>query len=176
MAREPSPLETPRLALRPVGEGDVPELAALLGEPDVFRFLCDGFPATPALVGALVAASEASFREHGVGLFALAERADGAAAGVAGFRPAEIGGLELVCALWPRCWGRGLAEEACRACLAFAFEGVGLEEVLAGADAPNSASLRLIARLGFEPLRETPGAFGAIRWFVLRRDAARGSS
>ncbi len=54
----------------------------------------------------------------------------------------------------------------------FLLDGRGIAEVLAGADAPNAASLRLVARLGFEPLRETPGAFGVIRWFV-RRGGAR---
>jgi RimJ/RimL family protein N-acetyltransferase len=97
MAPAPS-LETARLALRPVADRDVPELAALLADPGR---------------------------------------------------------------------GQGLAEEACRACLDLALER-GLAEVLAGADAPNRASLRLIERLGFAPLRETPGAFGAIRWFVRR--------
>lgn len=170
------PLATPRLALRPVARSDVAELSALLANPGVFRFLLDGAPAPPALVRELVAASEAIFRDTGVGLFLATDREGGGVAGLAGFRRAEIGGIELVCALWPRCWKRGLAGEACRACLAFAFDEARLDEVLAGADAPNAASLRLIARLGFEPLGETPGAFGAIRWFVLRRMGWPGSA
>ncbi len=163
-------LQTPRLLLRPVAERDVPELAALLAEPGVYRFLLDGVPATTSVARDLVAASAAGFLEGGVGVFHATRRDDGAFVGMAGLRRAEIGGLELVCALWPRCWGQGLAEEACRACLDRAAER-GIAEVLAGADAPNTASLRLIARLGFEPLRETPGAFGSIRWFVRRAKA-----
>jgi ribosomal-protein-alanine N-acetyltransferase len=181
MSAERITLETPRLVLRPVVEDDVPELASLLADPEVFRFLCDGAPLPAPRVQEIVTASAASFREHGVGQLVVTQRGDRTAAGLAGFRRAEIGGLELLCALRPRHWGQGLAEEACRACLAFAFEN-GIEEVLAGADAPNAASLRLIARLGFEPLRDTPGAFGTIRWFVRRRTAgfapsgARGTS
>jgi RimJ/RimL family protein N-acetyltransferase len=121
----------------------------------------------------IIAASAAGYRERGAGVFLAALRDGGGVAGLAGFRPAEIGGLELVCALWPRRWGKGLAVEACRACLAYAFETVGLDEVLAAADAPNDASLHLIERLGFEPLRETPGAFGVIRWLVVRRPTPR---
>jgi ribosomal-protein-alanine N-acetyltransferase len=165
----PTALETSRLVLRPVVEGDASEIMALLSDPGVFRFLCDGVPASPDLVREIVTASAASFREDGVGQFLATLRGSGAVAGLAGFRRAEIGGLELLCALWPRLWGQGLAEEASRACLAFAFQTAGVKEVFAGADAPNAASLRLIARLGFQPLRETPGAFGAIRWFVRRR-------
>jgi len=50
-----------------------------------------------------------------------------------------------------------------------AFERLGLERVVACADAPNFRSLALIARLGFRPLVSTPGAFGAIRWFARSR-------
>jgi RimJ/RimL family protein N-acetyltransferase len=165
-------LVTPRLLLRRVVEADAPAIGALLADPGVFRFLLDGVPATATLVRELILASARSFDEHGAGQFLVTLRESGSTAGLAGFRPAEIGGVELVCALWPRWWRNGLAEEACRACLAFAFDDAGLREIVAAADAPNAASLRLIARLGFHPLRETPGLFGAIRWFI--RDRCNG--
>ncbi len=114
----------------------------------------------------MIRESVTAFESGGAGLF-LARLPDSACvAGLMGFRRAEIGGTELVCALWPRFWGQGLAAEGCRACLGFATHDRGIADVLAAADAPNAASLRLIERLGFRRLRETPGAFGAIRWFV----------
>ena len=45
-------------------------------------------------------------------------------------------------------WGRGIATQAAQACLRYAFEGVGLERVIAGAKAPNTTSLRVIEKLG----------------------------
>lgn len=177
MPREPTSVETPRLLLRPLrpeSEADVAELAALLAEPDVYRFLFDGAPPSVAQVRELAAQSATIRGAHRVGLLLVTLRGERSLAGLAGLRPAEIGGLELVCALRPRFWGQGLAEEACRACLAHVFAGEDVAEVVAGADAPNSSSLRLIERLGFEPLEETPGAFGVIRWFVLRRSDGSG--
>ncbi len=163
------PIETPRLRLRPVAPRDAKEIRALLSDPLVFRFLLDGAPAGAAFVCDLIEESDAVFQAAGAGMFLATLRESSATVGLMGFRRAEIGGLELVCALWPRYWRRGLAAEGCQACLDHAFAQPGISELLAAADVPNSDSLALIERLGFHPLRETPGAFGAIRWFVLRR-------
>ncbi len=167
-------LETPRLVLRPLDLGDVGALHALFVDPDVRRFAADGQVFPEARVRASIQKSLASFRAHGTGGFALRLREDGAFAGYAGLFPAKLpmGGLELGAALWPRYWRAGLAAEACRAVLADGFGRLALPRVLACTDAPNLRSLALIARLGFRPLLNTPGAFGAIRWFVLGRDDA----
>ena len=44
-------------------------------------------------------------------------------------------------------WGRGIATQAAQACLRYAFEEVGIKRVIAGADAPNITSLRVIEKL-----------------------------
>ena len=49
-------------------------------------------------------------------------------------------------------WGRGIATQAAQACLRYAFEEVGTERVIAGADAPNTTSLRVIEKLGMKCL------------------------
>jgi RimJ/RimL family protein N-acetyltransferase len=58
-------------------------------------------------------------------------------------------------------WGRGLATEGCRTLLGHAFTTVGLQRVWADARAANSASRRVLGKLGFvetgrsdEPLGE----------------------
>lgn len=166
-------LETPRLALRPLGLGEVGALRSLLIHPDVRRWKCDGQVLSEAAVRSAVMESLAAFRSRGTGLFGVRLGTAAALAGYAGMKPASIGGLELVAAVWPRHWRQGLAAEACRAVLDDAFGRAGLARALACADAPNVRSPALIARLGFRPFRNTPGAFGAIRWFALEREAAR---
>ena len=59
---------------------------------------------------------------------------------------------ELGYELTSEVWGRGIATEASRACLWYAFEESGPRRVIAGADAPNISSLRVIEKLGMEPL------------------------
>ena len=165
-------LETPNLVLRPLTLGDVGALRALFIDPDVRRWAADGRVLTEAAVRAAVQKSLTSFRLHGVGFYAMIRKEDGAFAGYAGMRPARLGGVELGAAVWPRYWRLGLALEACRTLLDHAFGPLALPRVLACADAPNFRSLGLIARLGFRPLVNTPGVFGAVRWFVREREQA----
>lgn len=54
-------------------------------------------------------------------------------------------------------WGRGYANEACRAALHFLFES-GVQEIVAEIDTRNIASIRLIEKLGFTQVAYTPGA------------------
>lgn len=71
---------------------------------------------------------------------------DGRVVGKAGcWRLPEIGYI-----LHPDCWGRGLATEALSAILDHVFAAHDLGAVTADVDPRNQASLRLLARLGFE--------------------------
>ena len=61
-------------------------------------------------------------------------------------------------------WGRGLATEAGRAWIRYAFEVLGLRRIEAGIAADNVASLRVVEKLGFRWLRS--GGAGT-RWHDL---------
>jgi RimJ/RimL family protein N-acetyltransferase len=163
-------LETPRLVLRPLTLSDVGALHALVIDPDVRRFMCDGLVFPEARVRRAILDSIHGFRWRGFGFFALRAKDDGAFVGYAGLKPARGGAVELGAALSPRYWRGGLAAEACGAILGDAFGRLGVPRVVACTDAPNLRSLALIARLGFRPLGTTPGVFGAIRWFARDRE------
>jgi ribosomal-protein-alanine N-acetyltransferase len=97
----------------------------------------------------LIETSSRLFQKHGFGLWALEFREDMAVVGFGGYwyfrEPPE---LELVIGLNPDLWGKGLATEAGRALLGYAFERLGFCEVRASTDAVNVASIRLMERLG----------------------------
>ena len=145
-------LTTPRLLLRPWRAADRAPFAALNADPEVMAF----FPATldRAESDALVDRFERAFAEHGGwGLFALEERAGGDFLGFTGmsrvpfaahFTPAVEIGWRLARAAW----GHGFATEAARAVVAFAFDEVGLDEVVAFASPANARSLAVMGRLG----------------------------
>jgi RimJ/RimL family protein N-acetyltransferase len=59
---------------------------------------------------------------------------------------------ELCYELTQKMWGGDIATQAAQACLRYAFERVGLERMIAGADAPNITSLRVIEKLGMKHL------------------------
>lgn len=87
---------------------------------------------------------------------------DGALVGVVGLRrqegPAGRGpDVEIVYSLEPARWGQGLAAEAARAVLDYAFGVVGLPRVTAEIDARNSSSAEVVERLGMRPWRRGAG-------------------
>ena len=78
---------------------------------------------------------------------------------------------ELAYELTQAAWGDGLATEASLACLRYAFEDAGLERVIAGADAENVASLRVMEKLGMRYVgTPNPGAPQESYYAVYRED------
>ena len=66
-----------------------------------------------------------------------------------GFRPFfDPPQLQLLDALLPDHWGLGYATEAAQATIDYAFEKVGLREVIAVTDLPNNASVATMHRRG----------------------------
>ncbi|UVY85007.1 GNAT family N-acetyltransferase [Brachybacterium sp. NBEC-018] len=141
------PLRTARLDLRPFTVQDVPAAAAVYGDAEVMRHVGEGGAVGADEAAAMVAAYIAHQREHGLGFWAVVDRADGALIGDAGFELTEHG-LELGYTLRRDRWGQGLATEAARACLEAASE-LRQREVVALVDAANPASAHVLEKLGF---------------------------
>lgn len=136
-------IRTPRLVLRRVRpEEDFAGMHAVLSDPDAMTYW-----ATPPHD------SEDQTREW---LAAMAETPvhegddfiieyQGRAVGKAGFyRFPDIGYI-----LAPDLWGQGLVAEALAPIIARAFEVAGLERITADVDPRNTASIRLLEKLGF---------------------------
>ena len=151
-------IRTDRLLLRPFEPSDEETLFQLWNDADVRRFLWDDQPVPRETVREQIAQSQEDFREERFGLFLISRaEAPDTVIGAAGlFRLPGETQVDLVYALLPVAWGQGLATEAARAVLSFAFEVAGLDEVFAGADLGNVASLRVIERLGMTDEHERP--------------------
>lgn len=142
-------LETDRLVLRPLATEDADALHRISNEPGVRRYLWDDQAVEKATIRRLIARSVRMFSEDGIGLFGVRMRGVDNLLGFCGF--VRVEGMkepELAYELTQVAWGKGFATEACVACLRQAFEETGLERVIAGTDAPNAASLRVIENLG----------------------------
>lgn len=144
-------LETQRLRLRAWRREDRAPFAALNGDAEVMAFMPKALtrPESDALVDRI----EAHFTEHGFGLWAVETRAEAAFVGFVGlsvprfaapFSPAVEVGWRLARAQW----GNGYATEAAAAALDFAFERVGLDEVVSFTVPANARSRRVMERLG----------------------------
>lgn len=71
-------------------------------------------------------------------------------------------------------WGRGLATEAGQAFVRHGFQTLGLTRIVAGMNALNLASIRVVEKLGFTRVRSGEG--GGSRWheYELRKPDATG--
>jgi [ribosomal protein S5]-alanine N-acetyltransferase len=163
-------LETERLVLRPVSDDDLAATHRLFDGPAVRRYLWDDGPVSLEATESILEASARDFAERGIGLFGVRLRGAEELVGLCGLRWEEgIGDMEIMYCLLPELWGRGLATEAAQACLRFAFEEAGLERVMAGADEPNAASLRVIEKLGMRFVDRILPAAPEAPYFVLNR-------
>jgi [ribosomal protein S5]-alanine N-acetyltransferase len=163
-------IRTDRLVLRPFAPADEDTLFAMFRDDGVRRFLLDGKLVDRDWVRGEIDGSMRRFAHGGLGIFLAREPIGDEPVGVAGFRPfREPPVLELLYALNPAFWGRGLATEMSRAMIALAFDRHGLDVIDTAVDGPNVASVRVLLRLGFTEIGRSPGAFGTTLHFRLAR-------
>lgn len=144
-------LETERLLLRGWRPADRAPFAALNADPEVMEH----FPARLSRreSDAMADHIEAHFDREGWGLWAMQERTSGAFLGFTGLaRPAFeapfMPAVEVGWRMARSAWGRGYATEAARASATFAFEALGLEEIVSMAVVANARSRSVMQRLG----------------------------
>lgn len=145
-------IRTERLVLRPVEVTDAAAFLSWRSRPEVVRFMYQS-PWTPELAEQRLAVWSAgrTLDEAGDAIqFAVARReAPEALIGELMLKRGEgAAQAEIGWTMHPDAQGRGLATEAARALLAFAFDGFGFHRVFARVDAENLASVRLCQRLG----------------------------
>jgi RimJ/RimL family protein N-acetyltransferase len=157
-------IETERLLLRVPRPEDAAGARALLGDPDVMRFL--GGATVPAEdVPAVVVRWIARWDDNGCGPFSILRREDGRWLGRAGvlvwdvrtwthttFASAgEHAQPELGWALASEHWGRGYATEAALAVRDWAYGERNIERLVSVIAPDNDRSQRLALRLGATP-------------------------
>ncbi|MFF5587626.1 GNAT family N-acetyltransferase [Streptomyces hygroscopicus] len=142
-------LRTARLLLEPYRPQDEDRFVALFQDGRVSRWMGDGKPVPEADDRALF--GRIFTKVYARRLFDVwAVRENGRYVGHAEIKPTEVvDGHEIVYALAPEAWGRGLGTELAEAVIGHGFGALGLEEVHATVTAANGASLALLTRLGF---------------------------
>lgn len=161
-----SEIETARLLLRPLDSGDRQPIAALFETPSVIRYLAvDPFAdnaAAQEFAADFIRKSREEFASAGAGAMAVVTRAGALTIGYCGLRPlpGEATRMELLYALQPRYWDKGLAGEAARACLDWGFSALPVLEVMGLSMIENEASWRLMERLGMGYVGETEEYYG----------------
>ena len=181
-------LETPRLLLRAWRPAeDVAAYKEMLDDPEVMRHIGVGWRyavkrAAAALLGVVsdVEARRAiahlirHWRTRGYGEWAVVEKASGALIGQIGLVHhadwlADPTQIEVGWMLARRAWGKGLATEGARATLRYAFDALGIERVVSITRPENQRSLRVMQRLGLEPVGSAEWKGGTVLWYAIDR-------
>jgi ribosomal-protein-alanine N-acetyltransferase len=146
----PGELQTERCLLRPVASGDTVLLHHMWITPGVRRYLWDDEIIPIERARDVVEQSERLFRERAFGLWGVWLLSPRSLIGFAGLWPfRDPPELELVYGLAESHWGHGYATEAARAVIEYCFAALDLPAVRASTDAGNTASVRVLDRLGF---------------------------
>lgn len=148
-------LQTTRLSLRPCGKEDVEALYALWTSETIRRFLFDDCLISPEQASAFVTDSLTHFFTHGYGLWVVSERTQGQLVGFAGLVPTADGIPNLLYGIGADDCGRGYATEAAQAVIRYAFDVLKLLRVRADVDAPNTASVSVLRKLGMVCVAQT---------------------
>ena len=148
-------LETERLVLGPWQRDDWIPFRPIATDPEVMRYITGGLPWSDEAIQSFVDRQVNLYRERGYCRWKLVEKASGNLAGFCGVGfwrdrlDPEIGWW-----LARSHWGRGFATEAATAALRDIFERIQLNRVISVAMPANTASTRIMQKLGLEFQRE----------------------
>jgi RimJ/RimL family protein N-acetyltransferase len=146
------PIETERLVLRPFEERDLEALHKIYSDAEVVRWLYyepRTLEETRALLERKMAVDEFTAEDQWISA-AVVERESGQLVGDAVLHWVSIEHKtgEIGFSFDPDHQGRGYATEAARALLAFGFDGMGFHRVVGRLEARNTASARVLEKLG----------------------------
>jgi ribosomal-protein-alanine N-acetyltransferase len=142
-------IKTERLRIRPLMTDDIDALHQIWTEAGVRKYLWDGEVISREETALVIEKSLKYFRSRGFGLCAVSLLDENKVIGFCGYwffhEPPQ---LELLYGISTDQWGKGFAPEAANAMLHYGFEKLSFQEVLASTDGANTASVRVMNKLG----------------------------
>jgi [ribosomal protein S5]-alanine N-acetyltransferase len=150
-------LQTKRLRLMQWCHADFASFRPIAKDPDVMRYISDGIPWSDEGIREFVGRQMRHAAATRFCLWRIARKPDGKTIGFCGLQPLRLEDRREVEIGWwlaKNCWGRGIASEAARAVMRFAFAEANLGRVIAIARPENMASIRIMRKLGMRFERE----------------------
>jgi [ribosomal protein S5]-alanine N-acetyltransferase len=143
-------LESERLVLGTWQPSDVAEFRPIATDPEVMRYITGGVPWSDEQIQSFVDRQIKLYSERGFCRWKLIEKASGNFIGFCGVGFWHVAAQDPEIGWWlARCgWGRGLATEAARLALRDAFERSRLDRIVSIARPANTASTRIMQKLG----------------------------
>ncbi|MDQ6786978.1 MAG: GNAT family N-acetyltransferase [Acidobacteriota bacterium] len=142
-------IETERLFLRTYRTQDLETVYLLCTDPDVTHFFSAEFSVKREDVLASLPRRTERWRTQGFGQLGVFEKNTGKLIGYCGMQYLEdTTDVEIYYGLFKEYWQRGLATEAAKAVLRFAFESLKLPQIVAVTHPKNLSSHKVLQKLG----------------------------
>jgi ribosomal-protein-alanine N-acetyltransferase len=138
-------LQSRRLSFRRMEKSHLQNLTALDTNPEVRAYFPNGISSQPE-TQKRIKRSRKSFEGKGYCDFAIIHKQSEKFVGRAGFGDIEGGEIEVGYVLLKEFWGRGLAQEALKALLAWAQESIQAKRILAYAPVSHFASINVMKK------------------------------
>lgn len=146
------PLHTERLLLRDFQESDLPVMFALMSDPIFMRY--EGLPDSEEQTRTRLELNLSSIQAEPRKEFRLVitQPPENQMIGYVSLRlnHADISEWEIGWGVAPARWGQGIASEAARAVLRFAFDTLNVNRVVAFCHVDNTASWRVMEKIGMQ--------------------------
>lgn len=143
-------IETARLVLRPMQVDDIDALLAIFADPIVMRAF-DAAPFDRDQMTQWVRRNLDHQHQYGYGLFSVLLKTNGLLIGNCGLEHIEVGNshaAELGYDFRSDCWNQGYATEAAAAVRDYAWEQIGLPQLISLIRQHNIASQRVAEKIG----------------------------
>lgn len=137
--------------MRPIQTSDLDALAVIWANPEVTRFLPSrGMPIKRENTQKALHSFVEHWQQRGYGIWAIVEDDSSQMVGYCGLRYLdELNEVETAYGLAQAYWGRGIATQALKASISYAFNVANLNKIIAIALPDNKASRRVIEKAGF---------------------------
>lgn len=146
-------LRTERLCLRQFNKQDCDAYAKIMGDHEVGKWFPKGTGYTREEAEKSLNSILTHWDKHGFGIWAVTDRAKEVLLGRCGLNLiTETSEVEVDFVLARDFWGRGYATEAAKAVLAYGFEILKLDRIIALSKPENTASRRVIEKVGMRYL------------------------
>jgi ribosomal-protein-alanine N-acetyltransferase len=165
-------LETNRLMLRRLLPDDLDNLYALYSDPDIRQYFPDGTLTYAETKEELDWFLDGHPAHPELGLWATIHKATDRLIGRCGLLPwtiAQRAEVEVAYLLDKTYWGQGLATEAARGIVQYAFEQLKLSRLICLIDPENAASRRVAEKIGMRFEKEVEDEWGRSLLYALRQ-------
>lgn len=141
--------ETNRLVLREATLENAPLFYELNNDPQVIQYTGDPPFASIQKAREFLSSYIPCYDRYGMGRWTVTTKKDERVLGWCGLKwHPEDGAVDVGFRLMRKYWNQGYATEAASGCLMYGFEALGLEKIIGSAQRENTASIRVLEKMG----------------------------